>query len=71
MTHELNIDAVAPQDIETCGLADNETFGRLVSQQLISQQDFDQLQATSVASQDDISSAAAAGSGTRSGRSVR
>src|ERR1700737_1715935 len=33
MNHELNVDAVAPHDIETCGLADNETFRRLVTQQ--------------------------------------
>jgi hypothetical protein len=33
MNHELNVDAVAPHDLETCGLADNETFRRLVAQQ--------------------------------------
>jgi hypothetical protein len=26
MNDELNVNAMAPQDIETCGLADNETF---------------------------------------------
>src|ERR1700720_2587251 len=33
MYHELDVDAVAAHDIEACWLADNETFGRTVTQQ--------------------------------------